>query len=40
VSVEKIAKAGLPFLLVSLVVLLLVTYIPQISLFLPDLFMD
>lgn len=38
VSIEKIAKAGLPFLLVSLLVLALVTYIPQISLFLPGLF--
>ncbi len=38
VSVEKVAKAGLPFLLVSLLVLLLVTYIPALSLFLPGLF--
>lgn len=40
VSMEKIARAGLPFLLVSLLVLALVTYIPQISLFLPELFID
>ena len=40
VSIEKIARAGLPFLLVSLLVLALVTYIPQISLFLPELFID
>jgi C4-dicarboxylate transporter, DctM subunit len=38
VSVEKVAKAGLPFLLISLLVLLLVTYIPALSLFLPGLF--
>ena len=40
VSVEKIAKAGFPFLLVSLLVLALVTYVPQISLLLPELLMD
>lgn len=40
VPIEKIAKAGLPFLLVSLLVLALVTYVPQVSLFLPGLFMD
>ena len=38
VSVEKVAKAGLPFLVVSIFILLLVTYIPAISLFLPGLF--
>lgn len=38
VSVDKVAKAGFPFLLVSLLVLLLVTYIPELSLFLPGLF--
>jgi tripartite ATP-independent transporter DctM subunit len=38
VSVEKVAKAGFPFLLVSILVLLLVTYIPELSLFLPGLF--
>ena len=38
VSVEKVAKAGFPFLLISLLVLLLVTYIPALSLFLPGLF--
>ena len=38
VSVEKVAKAGLPFLLLSIFILLLVTYIPAISLFLPGLF--
>ncbi len=37
VSLEKTARAGLPFLLVSLLVLLLVTYIPSLSLFLPGL---
>lgn len=40
VSLEKISKAGFPFLLVSLIILLLVTYIPEISLFLPGLFYD
>lgn len=40
VSIEKIARAGLPFLLISLLVLALVTYVPEISLFLPALFMD
>jgi len=40
VSIEKIAKAGFPFLLVSLVVLMLLTYIPAISLWLPGLFYD
>jgi len=38
VPVEKIAKAGLPFLLVSLIVLAIVSVIPEISLFLPKLF--
>ncbi len=38
VSVDKVAKAGFPFLLVSILVLLLVTYIPELSLFLPGLF--
>ena len=40
VSVSKVTKAGIPFLIVSLIVLLLVTYIPQISLFLPEWLMD
>lgn len=38
VSLEKVAKAGLPFLMVSLIILLLVTYIPALSLYLPGLF--
>jgi C4-dicarboxylate transporter, DctM subunit len=38
VSMEKVARAGLPFLLVSLLILMLVTYIPALSLFLPGLF--
>ncbi len=37
ISLGKISKAILPFLLVSIFVLLLVTYIPQISLWLPGL---
>jgi len=40
ISLEKIAKACLPFLLVSLFILILVTYIPGISLWLPGLFYD
>ncbi len=38
VPLEKVAKAGLPFLLISIVVLLLVSYIPALSLYLPGLF--
>lgn len=37
ISLGQISKAILPFLLVSLIVLMLVTFIPQISLFLPSL---
>ncbi len=37
ISLGQISKAILPFLVVSLIVLMLVTYIPQISLFLPSL---
>jgi C4-dicarboxylate transporter DctM subunit len=40
IPMEKIARAGVPFLLVSLFVLLLVTFVPGISLFLPSLFYD
>ncbi len=40
VSIGKISRSVLPFLVVSLIVLMLVTYIPQISLFLPNLLMD
>lgn len=40
VSISTVSKAGMPFLLVSLVVLALVTLFPQISLFLPALFME
>jgi C4-dicarboxylate transporter, DctM subunit len=38
VSLEKVARAGFPFLLVSIIVLLMVTYIPALSLYLPGLF--
>ncbi len=38
ISLVQLSKAVLPFLLVSLVVLLLVTYVPSISLALPNLF--
>ncbi|WP_209331380.1 TRAP transporter large permease [Lunatimonas salinarum] len=40
ISLEKIARAGLPFLLVSLLVLALITYVPGISLWLPGLLYD
>lgn len=40
IPMERIAKAGVPFLLVSLIVLMLVTFVPGISLFLPSLFYD
>ena len=40
ISIGRVSKAGLPFLLVSILVLILVTLFPQISLFLPGLFMD
>ncbi|TMW72292.1 TRAP transporter large permease [Alteribacter natronophilus] len=38
VSIWETSKALLPFLFVSLVVLLLVAFIPQLTLFLPDMF--
>jgi TRAP-type C4-dicarboxylate transport system permease large subunit len=37
-KVEKVIKASIPFILVLIVVLLLVTYIPKISLLIPGLF--
>ncbi len=37
-SMERISRAVLPFLLANIVVVLLVTYIPQITLFVPSLF--
>lgn len=40
VSIGKVSRAGLPFLMVSLVVLTLVTLFPELSLFLPHLFLD
>jgi len=40
VSIGKVSRAGFPFLLVSIAVLVLVTLFPSISLFLPNLFMD
>ncbi|MEM7379826.1 MAG: TRAP transporter large permease [Bacteroidota bacterium] len=40
VSMGIVSKAGLPFLLVSLLVLAVVTLFPELSLFLPRLFMD
>ena len=40
VSIAKVSKAGFPFLMVSLLVLILITLFPSLSLFLPELFMD
>lgn len=40
VSLGRLARAVLPFLLVSLAVLMLVTYVPQITVFLPNLLYD
>ena len=40
ISVGKVSKASLPFLAVSILVLILVTIFPEISLFLPELLMD
>lgn len=40
VSIGKVSKASLPFLAVSLIVLILVTLIPELSLILPQLIMD
>jgi tripartite ATP-independent transporter DctM subunit len=40
ISIGAVSKAGLPFLLVSFVVLVLVTLFPWFSLALPELFMD
>ncbi|MEM6347021.1 MAG: TRAP transporter large permease [Bacteroidota bacterium] len=40
ISIGKVSRASLPFLLVSLIVLALVTLFPQLSLFLPQLFLD
>ena len=40
ISISDVSKASLPFLLVSLSILVLVTLFPQISLFLPNLFME
>lgn len=39
-SLMQVTRAALPWLMVLLVFLLLVTYIPQISLFLPQLMFD
>lgn len=38
ISIERIFKATFPFLLVNIAVLLLVTYFPEITLFLPKMF--
>ena len=40
ISIGKVSRASLPFLAVSLIVLTLVTLIPEISLFLPGLFIE
>jgi tripartite ATP-independent transporter DctM subunit len=39
-SIGKVSRAGLPFLAVSLLVLVLVSLFPELSLFLPKLIMD
>lgn len=39
-SIGKVSKASLPFLAVSLVVLTLVTLVPELSLYLPKVFID
>jgi len=38
ISMERISKAAIPFILALIVSLLIVTYIPSLSLWLPDLF--
>ena len=40
VSIGEVSRASLPFLAISFIVLALVTLIPEISLFLPGIFMD
>jgi C4-dicarboxylate transporter DctM subunit len=40
ISIDEVSKGVLPFVLVSILVLILVTYIPQLSLLLPNLFYD
>ena len=40
ISIGAVSKAGFPFLLVSLLVLMLVTLFPSLSLWLPELFID
>jgi C4-dicarboxylate transporter, DctM subunit len=40
ITISKISRASWPFWIVSILVLLLVTLFPQLSLFLPGLFMD
>ena len=39
ISITEVSKASLPFLAISILVLILVTLLPELSLFLPDLFM-
>jgi TRAP-type C4-dicarboxylate transport system permease large subunit len=39
VSIEKVSKAMIPYYLTMFVVLMLVTYIPDITMFLPNLIM-
>jgi C4-dicarboxylate transporter DctM subunit len=38
ISMERISKAAVPFVFALIVALLIVTYIPSLSLWLPDLF--
>jgi len=39
VSIEKVTKALMPYYITMIIVLLLVTYIPAITMFLPNLIM-
>ncbi len=39
ISIEKAAKAMIPFYFVMVIVLLLITYVPQITMFVPNLIM-
>jgi C4-dicarboxylate transporter DctM subunit len=38
ISMERISKAAIPFVIALIVALLIVTYIPPLSLWLPELF--
>jgi C4-dicarboxylate transporter DctM subunit len=40
ISLERISRAMIPFLLAAIVVLLLVTYIPSLSMWIPELYLQ